>query len=457
MANRYGFTNLEDEISTALQSHKTLENVLSIFEASTMFNLNALADSCLQTIDEHSNKILSYVDFTHLSKDTLITVLKRDSFYLPETDIFLIVNEWHHRNNITSDREVTDCVRLPLIQTESLFAEIRESGLWDTDTLFEVLRIKNLMEKDNNFGNIQQQRKCLLCKQRGRLIIEENLATYDRKASVVEGDCGPTFLTGDNLRYDTEQCYAKHVIGNKLGIVIKLEHPSIINHIKMLLRYCDNRSYCYYIELSTDRKNWNRVVDYSNYLCRSWQYIYFPETVAQYIRICGVHNNINKQFNIVSINVRYTRKLLNTQMGIIVPKTNVAVPPCASVISGVSRIRNALIDGIFTAYDWDCGYTCHQLGSGFIIIQLGQPYIIDSCRLLLWDKDDRIYSYRIETSIDATTWTMAADKTMDECRSWQNLKFTARPTVFIKITGTRNTANEVFHCVHFECPSTVEI
>lgn len=25
--------------------------------------------------------------------------------------------------------------------------------------------------------------------------------------------------------------------------------------------------------------------------------------------------------------------------------------------------------------------------------------------------------------------------------------------VFIKIVGTANSANEVFHCVHFECPS----
>jgi hypothetical protein len=28
-----------------------------------------------------------------------------------------------------------------------------------------------------------------------------------------------------------------------------------------------------------------------------------------------------------------------------------------------------------------------------------------------------------------------------------------RPVVFIRIVGTHNSANEVFHCVHFECPS----
>jgi hypothetical protein len=28
--------------------------------------------------------------------------------------------------------------------------------------------------------------------------------------------------------------------------------------------------------------------------------------------------------------------------------------------------------------------------------------------------------------------------------------------VFIKIVGTYNSANEVFHCVHFECPAQVD-
>jgi hypothetical protein len=29
------------------------------------------------------------------------------------------------------------------------------------------------------------------------------------------------------------------------------------------------------------------------------------------------------------------------------------------------------------------------------------------------------------------------------------------PVVFIRIVGTFNTANEVFHLVHFECPSKI--
>ena len=64
-----------------------------------------------------------------------------------------------------------------------------------------------------------------------------------------------------------------------------------------------------------------------------------------------------------------------------VPSENVALPSLgASVIEGVSRSRNALLNGEVGNYDWNIGYTCHQLGSGAIVVQLPQPYIIGSMR-----------------------------------------------------------------------------
>lgn len=58
--------------------------------------------------------------------------------------------------------------------------------------------------------------------------------------------------------------------------------------------------------------------------------------------------------------------------GIVAPVSNVATTAMgAVVVSGVSRTRNALLNGNFVDYDWDSGYTCHQLGSGEIVIHLG--------------------------------------------------------------------------------------
>lgn len=108
-----------------------------------------------------------------------------------------------------------------------------------------------------------------------------------------------------------------------------------------------------------------------------------------------------------------------------------------------SRSRHALLNGDTKHYDWDHGYTCHQLGSGAILIQLGQPYIISSLRLLLWDCDDRSYSYFIESSVNVWDWEVLVDRTRENCQSWQVVRFAPRPVVFIRIVGTRNTANEV--------------
>lgn len=65
-------------------------------------------------------------------------------------------------------------------------------------------------------------------------------------------------------------------------------------------------------------------------------------------------------------------------------------------------------------------------------------------RLLLWDCDDRTYSYYIEVSNDQRNWTTVVDKTKEACRSFEVVQFEAQPVTFIKLVGTHNTANEVY-------------
>lgn len=50
--------------------------------------------------------------------------------------------------------------------------------------------------------------------------------------------------------------------------------------------------------MSLDEKDWIKVIDHSQYFCRSWQYLYFEPKVVLYIRIVGTNNTVNK----VSIN-----------------------------------------------------------------------------------------------------------------------------------------------------------
>ena len=61
-------------------------------------------------------------------------------------------------------------------------------------------------------------------------------------------------------------------------------------------------------------------------------------------------------------------------------------------------------------------WTIVTTGSGAIIVQLSQPFVVDSMRLLLWDCDDRAYSYTIEVSVDNVKWVMIKDNSNEPCR-----------------------------------------
>lgn len=240
--------------------------------------------------------------------------------------------------------------------------------------------------------------------------------------------------------------FTRHSItdANDQCITVELGTTSIINHVKTLLWDRDQRSYSYFIDVSVDQKNWDRVIDYTQYHCRSWQFLYFQPRAVRYIKVVGTHNTSNKLFHLVSFEVYYKPNIPKLVDGLISPRYNVAtVPQGAVVLEGVSRTRNALLNGDVKNYDWDSGYTCHQLGSGSIIIQLGQPYHISSMRMLLWDCDTRTYSFYIETSTNRNDWKIAVDKRDEQLRSWQQFTFEPRPVVFIRIIGMHNTANEV--------------
>ncbi|XP_018331680.1 BTB/POZ domain-containing protein 9 [Agrilus planipennis] len=442
LAHQYGFQELETAISNLLRQLLALKNVCAILDTARLYGLDQLVKVCHTFLDQNASEILVHESFAQLSQASLVELLKRDSFFAPEVEIFRGVAAWYKANEDKDDL-VMSCVRLPLMTVSDLLSVVRPASLVKPDTLLDAIA-----ERTNaRLSSLQH---------RGQLLLDENVASPRLGSKVVLGELMEALLDGDHSNYDMERGYTRHAINGPgdQGIVVKLGTPSIINHIRMLLWDRDLRSYSYYIEVSIEQKDWVRVVDYGHFSCRSWQYLYFENRVVQYIRIVGTHNTVNKVFHLVAFEAMCKVKIPRMVNDMIVPQYNVATQECsASVIEGVSRSRNALLNGDTKHYDWDSGYTCHQLGSGSILIQLGQPYIISSLRLLLWDCDDRSYSYYIETSVNIWDWEIVVDKTRESCKSWQVIRFPPRPVVFIRIVGTHNTANEVFHCVHFECPS----
>ncbi|CAJ1077880.1 BTB/POZ domain-containing protein 9 [Xyrichtys novacula] len=447
LAHRYGLQPLEDSTSEFLRTILHTNNVCLVFDVASLYSLSTLSAACCAYMDRHAPEVLNSDGFLMLSKTALLTVVRRDSFAATEKEIFQALSRWCRQHvDGTDTKEVMGAVRLPLMTLTEMLNVVRPSGLLSPDDLLDAIKTRS--ESRNMDLNY-----------RGMLIPEENIATMKYGAQVVKGELKSALLDGDTQNYDLDHGFSRHPIeeDGRAGIQVKLGQSSIINHIRLLLWDRDSRSYSYYIEVSMDELDWVRVVDHSKYLCRSWQNLYFTPRVCRYVRIVGTHNTVNKVFHLVAFECMFTNRPFTLENGLLVPNENVAtIAACASVIEGVSRSRNALLNGDTRNYDWDSGYTCHQLGSGAIVIQLAQPYSISSLRLLLWDCDERSYSYYIEVSSNQQQWTKVVDRTRVACRSWQTLKFDKQPASFIRIVGTHNTANEVFHCVHFECPAQLD-
>ncbi|KAM9476638.1 BTB/POZ domain-containing protein 9 isoform 1-T1 [Clarias gariepinus] len=448
LAHRYGLQPLEASTCDYLRTLLNAQNVSLIFDVASLYHLSSLAEACCAYMDRHAVEVLKSDGFLALSKSALLTVAQRDSFAASEREIFQALCRWCKQNSEEPGaREVMSAVRLPLMSLSEMLNVVRPSGLLSADELLDAIQTRS-------------ERRDMELNYRGMLVPEENIATMKHGAVVVKGELKSALLDGDTQNYDLDHGFTRHPIeedGRSAGIQIRLGQPSIINHIRLLLWDKDSRSYSYYIEVSMDELDWVRVVDHSKFLCRSWQNLYFQARVCRFIRVVGTHNTVNKVFHLVALECMYTQRPFILENGLLVPSENVAtVQAGASVVEGVSRCRNALLNGDTSHYDWDSGYTCHQLGSGAIVIQLAQPYQLSSMRLLLWDCDERSYSYYVELSANQQHWVRVVDRTRVPCRSWQTLRIERQPASFIRIVGTHNTANEVFHCVHFECPAQLD-
>lgn len=153
---------------------------------------------------------------------------------------------------------------------DELLNQVRESGLISSNVILDAIKLKH--ESTDMSLNY-----------RGVLYPNENIASNRYQALVIKGDFRSALLDGDVTNYDFDKGFTYHPIddANQNAIIVKLGSPSIFNEIKLLLWDKDVRSYSYFVEVSMNDKDWIRVVDYSAYLCRSWQTLYFKPVVAR--------------------------------------------------------------------------------------------------------------------------------------------------------------------------------
>lgn len=79
---------------------------------------------------------------------SLVELLRRDSFFAPEVEIFKGVAAWCKINKDEDDL-VINCIRLPLITVTDLLSVVRPAGLIKSDTLLDAIAERNNSRHSN--------------------------------------------------------------------------------------------------------------------------------------------------------------------------------------------------------------------------------------------------------------------------------------------------------------------
>ena len=76
--------------------------------------------------------------------------------------------------------------------------------------------------------------------------------------------------------------------------------------------------------------------------------------------------------------------------------------PQHDAVTVEGQVKDVLLNGDTENYNGEQGYTTHTISSSRdssskgITVQLGQPFLLNCIRMLLWDRDNRSYSYYVQ-------------------------------------------------------------
>ncbi|XP_050420152.1 BTB/POZ domain-containing protein 9-like [Adelges cooleyi] len=422
VAHLFSFSNLQLPLAKYLQNNGNEHNVCSLFAMARLYHYEELEYRSLLFLKYYALDALRSKDLLLLSAEAIQDLLNRDSVYANEIDIFRAVSQWiqENQNDLSPDTKikVLSVVRYQLMTDEDL-SEVRKSQLVGSDTISDAAQMRNTRPLEQLKYRVQL-----------RYHVDINKPQYG--FPVIDATDG--------------------------GTMINFGLPMTINYIEMMLHNEYIGVFSYYVEVSMDGQDWARVIDHSNYNCRSIQRLWIYPRIVKYTRVHIVGNESTANVTFKFLKVTYNSDEMhsvNIVNGLTVPKYNVASRYMdAFVMKGNgSRSQSLLYKHCENSYI----YTYHLLASGFIVIHFAQPYIIGSMRMRLWDHDDRVYSYTIEASVDNQNWEMVVNKSKELTRSWQMLQFTPRLMSYIRITGVHSSVGNDFRCIYLEAPAQVTL
>lgn len=87
------------------------------------------------------------------------------------------------------------------------------------------------------------------------------------------------------------------------SLTIELPEVATVARTQVLLWDMDSRQFQYRIDTSLDNEHWAPAADKSQGLWRGWQVDRFTPRKARYVRLTGLHNTVNNNFQVVEFEV----------------------------------------------------------------------------------------------------------------------------------------------------------
>ncbi|XP_050426648.1 BTB/POZ domain-containing protein 9-like [Adelges cooleyi] len=284
ISDLFGFLDLTNSLNDYLQTTFEAENVCSFFVITRSFQYKKLIDASLDFIDNNAEDVLTADGFLSLPLEALQEIIIRDSFYTNEFEIFHAVCRWIHQKHDDLDHyskvKVLSAVRYSLMSADEM-SKAMKSKLVGSDIISEAIQKRKTSSPEHQFRG---QRK-------------PNVSLYFAPLKLTNGNLIPWVerLHGHNDDEDLDGGYN----------VIRFDNRTLINYIEIKLWNIstsdDQRYYSYDIEVSMDGYNWTRVINHSNYNCRSLQRLWIQPRIVQYIHVVGSKSDPNVTFKFCGV------------------------------------------------------------------------------------------------------------------------------------------------------------
>ncbi|XGW01893.1 hypothetical protein V3C99_014182 [Haemonchus contortus] len=171
IANKYGFSKLQNSIADYLKEIANVKNVCAILSTSQTYCIDDLVEHCLHVADRNASEVLTTQGFLQLPIFEVTQLVSRDSFFAPEINIFRAIQNWVQAHPEMKDSAVELLMKhlhLSQISRRDLLKIVWPSGLLALDVVLgaieaqddaELMLIKKSTEELEKEGNVEEGQK----------------------------------------------------------------------------------------------------------------------------------------------------------------------------------------------------------------------------------------------------------------------------------------------------------